>query len=137
MVTRKQSTPNFLNNLDFLTPDAHTYVCISVGKKCLFFRKFGMLYFLATIILRFDLLPYYSHDALLHLLPYYPIFPPPLFKFCPPPPLPPSLLPATLTPTVMLFLLPCFFGWMGDCAKFDVLFYLMILWIYTCRALVP
>ena len=29
-----------------------------------------------------------------------------------------------------------FFGWMGDCMTFDVLFYLL-LWIYTCWALVP
>ena len=34
----------------------------------------------------------------------------------------------------LLFLLSCFFGWMGDHATFDVLFYLMIAWIYTCRA---
>ena len=26
---------------------------------------------------------------------------------------------------------------MGDHATFDVLFYLMIIWIYTCQALVP
>ena len=35
------------------------------------------------------------------------------------------------------FLLSCFFCWMGDHATFDVLFYLMIIWIYTCQALVP
>ena len=29
------------------------------------------------------------------------------------------------------------FSWMGDQRKFDVLFYLIILWIYTCRSLVP
>ena len=29
------------------------------------------------------------------------------------------------------------FGWMGDRATFDVLFYLMISWMYTCRALGP
>ena len=41
--------------------------------------------------------------------------------------------------TLLLFLLPCFlscFGWMGDRSTFDLLFYLMILWIYTFRALV-
>ena len=37
----------------------------------------------------------------------------------------------------LIFLLSCFFGWMGDRVTFDVLFYLMILWIYTCRALEP
>ena len=33
--------------------------------------------------------------------------------------------------------LSCFFGWMGDHATFDVLFYLRIICIYTCQALVP
>ena len=32
---------------------------VSVGKKCLFFGKFGVLYFLETHVLRFALLPYY------------------------------------------------------------------------------
>ena len=35
------------------------------------------------------------------------------------------------------FLLPSFFCWMGNGAKFGVLFYLMRLPIYTCQALVP
>ena len=39
-------------------------------------------------------------------------------------------------PPPLLFLLPCFFDWMGDCTTFDVLFYLLILWIYTYGALV-
>ena len=34
----------------------HTYVCISGGKKCPFFRKFGVLCFLVTSVLRFGLL---------------------------------------------------------------------------------
>ena len=38
--------------------------------------------------------------------------------------------------TSLLFLMPCFFDWMGDCATFDVIS-LNILWIYKCRALVP
>ena len=46
-------------NENFLPPDTHTYVCISEGKACSFFRKFGMLYFLETPVLRFTLLPYY------------------------------------------------------------------------------
>ena len=49
------------------------------------------------------------------------------------PPLPCHLQP----PPPLLLLLLCFFGWMGDHATFDVLFYLMIIWIYTCQALVP
>ena len=45
-VTRKQSTPNFPKNKHFLPPDTHTYVCVSPGKKCSFFGKFGVLCFL-------------------------------------------------------------------------------------------
>ena len=37
----------------------------------------------------------------------------------------------------LLFLMSFFFDWMDHCATFNVLFYLMILWIYTCQALVP
>ena len=55
--------------------------------------------------------------------PLYCLPPLPFFQFCP-------------TPPPLLFLLSCFFGWMSDHATFDVLFYLMITWIYTCRALV-
>ena len=39
-------------------------------------------------------------------------------------------------PPSLFFLLPCFFSWMGDNTTFDVLFYLMIISIYTCQALV-
>ena len=35
------------------------YVCVSGGKKCSFFGKFGVLCFLETPVLRFALLPYY------------------------------------------------------------------------------
>ena len=35
------------------------YVCVSGGKKCSFFIKFGMLCFLETPALRFAHLPYY------------------------------------------------------------------------------
>ena len=60
---------------------------------------------------------------------------PPFFQFyslTPAPPFPCHL--QTLPP---LFLqLTGFFGWMGDHATFDVLFYLMI-WIYTYQALGP
>ena len=35
----------------------------------------------------------------------------------------------------LFFQLSGFFGWMGDHATFDVLFYLMLMWIYTCRHL--
>ena len=59
-VSRKQSTPNFPKNEHFLPPDTHTYVCVSGGKKCSFFGKFGVLCFLETLALRFALLPYYQ-----------------------------------------------------------------------------
>ena len=58
-VTRKQSKPNIPKNQHFLPPDAHTYLCISGGKKCSFFGKFGVFCFLITLILRFALLSYY------------------------------------------------------------------------------
>ena len=58
-VSRKQSTPNFPKSKHFLPPDTHTYVCISGGKKCLFFGKFGMLCFLETPVLRIALVLYY------------------------------------------------------------------------------
>ena len=40
-----------------------TYVCVSGGKKCSFFGKFGVLCFLETLILRFALLRYYRKTA--------------------------------------------------------------------------
>ena len=51
--TRKLSTLNFPRSEHFLPRDTHTYVCVSGGKKCSIFRKFGVLYFLVTSILRF------------------------------------------------------------------------------------
>ena len=58
----------------------------------------------------------------------------------PPPPQPPLHTPMhthTQTFPPPLFLLPCFFDLLSDCATSDVLFYLMILWIYAWQALVP
>ena len=55
-VKRKQSMSNFPKNNYFLPPDTHTYVCVSESEKCSFFRKCGVLCFLATPILRFVLL---------------------------------------------------------------------------------
>ena len=54
----------------------------------------------------------------------------PFFKFWP------VLLHHLQPPALLLFLLSCFFYWMGDRATFDVLFYLMILWIYKFLNLV-
>ena len=36
------------------------YVCLSGGKKCSFFGKFGLLWFFVTSVLRFFLLPYHQ-----------------------------------------------------------------------------
>ena len=38
-------------------------VCVSGGKKCSFFGKFGVLCFLETPVLRFALLPYYRRNV--------------------------------------------------------------------------
>ena len=49
--------PNFLKNGHFLPPDMGKYLCVSGGKKYLFFGKFDKLCFLETFILRFALSP--------------------------------------------------------------------------------
>ena len=64
-VSRKQSVPNSPKNEHFLPPDTHTNVCVSGGKKCSFFGKFGVLCFLETPVLRFTLLPYYRRFVIL------------------------------------------------------------------------
>ena len=46
------------NDVGLLVP-VITYVCVSGGKKCSFFGKFGVLCLLETPVLRFALLPYY------------------------------------------------------------------------------
>ena len=48
----------FSKNEHFLLLDKHTWVCVSGGKKCLFFGKSGGFCFLVTPVLRFALLPY-------------------------------------------------------------------------------
>ena len=50
-----------------------SYVCVSGGKKCSFFGKFGVLCFLETPVLRFVLLPYYRPYST-HLFPKVTIF---------------------------------------------------------------
>ena len=66
VVSRKQITPKIPKNEHFLHPDMHTTRTCACqgGKKCSFFRKFGVLCFLETPILRFTLLPYYRRIAL-------------------------------------------------------------------------
>ena len=67
-VTRIQSPPNFPKNERFLTPDTHTYVCVSGGKKRSFFGKFGVLSILVTSVLRFAVLLYYRGiEIMLHM----------------------------------------------------------------------
>ena len=44
--------------------ESRTYVCVSGGKKCSSFRKFGVLCFLETSVLRFTLLSYYRRLSL-------------------------------------------------------------------------
>ena len=61
-VSGKQSTSKFPKNKHFLPPDTHTYVCISGGKKYLFFGNFDVLCFPETPVLRFALLPYYERS---------------------------------------------------------------------------
>ena len=56
---KKTKHVKFSKKRTFLTPDMNTYVCVSGGKKCSFFWKFGVLSFLETPVLRFALLPYY------------------------------------------------------------------------------
>ena len=53
----------FSDKRTFLTPDTHTYVIVSKCKKCLFFEKFEVRYFLQTLVLRFALFPYYWRAA--------------------------------------------------------------------------
>ena len=64
-VSRKQSTPNFPKNQDFLPPDMYTYVCVSGGKKCSFFGNLGVLCFFETPVLRFAHLPIYRQFVIL------------------------------------------------------------------------
>ena len=44
--------------------ESRAYVCVSGGKKCSSFRKFGVLCFLETSVLRFTLLSYYRRLSL-------------------------------------------------------------------------
>ena len=55
-VLQENKTPNFLYFLAHIP----TGICVSGAKKCYFFRKFGVLCFLVTPVLRFTLFPYYQ-----------------------------------------------------------------------------
>ena len=52
-VKREQSTPYFPKNKHFLPTDTCTYVCVSGGKKCSFFRKMWPAVF--SCYLRFEI----------------------------------------------------------------------------------
>ena len=57
---KKTKQAKFSEKQTFPTPwYTHTHMCVSGGKKCSFFGKFGFLWFLETLVLRFTLLPYY------------------------------------------------------------------------------
>ena len=80
VIRRKGKSQNgcFPKNKHFLPPDRHTYGCVSGGKKCSFFGKFGALCFLETPVLRFALLLHYRriqlicHSELLLMWPFHP-----------------------------------------------------------------
>ena len=61
---KKTKHAKFPEKQTFLT--SWYVVCVSGGKKCLFFWKFGVLCFLETPVLRFVLLPYYRLFNLFH-----------------------------------------------------------------------
>ena len=64
-VLLKNKARQILRKTYFWPPAMHMHVCVSGGKKCWFFRKFGMLCFLLTPVLRFALLPYYKRGEML------------------------------------------------------------------------
>ena len=49
----------YMNQMHVLKQGQKRIVCVSGGKKCSLFGKFGVLCFLETPALRFALLPYY------------------------------------------------------------------------------
>ena len=59
---KKAKHAKISENKYFLPSDTHTYVCVSGGKKCLFFGNFSVLCVLETPVLRFALLPYYRRN---------------------------------------------------------------------------
>ena len=67
---KKTKHAKFPDKRTFLTCwYAHTYVCVSGGKKYSFFGKFGVFCFLENLVLRFALLP--CTDELLKLFNWY------------------------------------------------------------------
>ena len=60
---RQNKTPNFPTKWTFLPPDTQTYVCVSEGKKCLFFRKIGRALFSWNTHIDIRLLIYYRRKS--------------------------------------------------------------------------
>ena len=58
-VLQENKVRQVIRKTNMTYPSKHTYVCVSLRKKCFCFRKFGKLYFLVTTVLRFAVLPYY------------------------------------------------------------------------------
>ena len=56
---KKNKAHQIFRKTNISNPLIRTYVCVSGGKKCSFFEKFGVLCFFETPVLRFALLPYY------------------------------------------------------------------------------
>ena len=72
---KKKSTQSFPKNEHFLPPDTHTYVCVWRGKKCLFFRKFGVLFSLKHpfwdshfCFITHDIFQIYTRSSFFHYL---------------------------------------------------------------------
>ena len=58
-VFQENKARQIFRKINISYPLIRARTCVSGGKKCLFFGKFGVLCFLETPILRFALLPYY------------------------------------------------------------------------------
>ena len=57
-VLKENKAHQFFQKTNISYPDMHMCICVSGGKKCLFFGKFGVLCFLLASVLRFSLLLY-------------------------------------------------------------------------------
>ena len=58
----RQKKSSFKKYTTYSLLSLKSYVCLSGGKKCSFFGKFGVLCFLETTVLKFALLPYYRQN---------------------------------------------------------------------------
>ena len=117
------------------------------GGSTIFFITFAKKFIIQITWMRFSVI---DTHLLIMIIVGRGVLPPLFYEDSPPlyclPTLPPFFeifsiprcLPCCLEPPApLLIMLSCFFGWMGDCATFGVLFYLMRSWMYPCRALGP